>query len=217
MITLCGFAVSNYYNKVKLALLEKQVPFTEKKVSPGQDAALLDASPLGKIPYIETEQGPVSESQVILEYLETCFPAHRLLPQDPWAAAKERELITHLELHIELVARELYGEVFFGAPRVPDAIRERTEKLLRRNLKAWAKLAKFSPYVAGGTFSMADCAAYVHLPLVAGATKAAFGSDLVADAGVDWKGYLKLVGERASAQRVGADRKAALDERAKQS
>ena len=26
MITLCGFAISNYYNKVKLALLEKGVP-----------------------------------------------------------------------------------------------------------------------------------------------------------------------------------------------
>ena len=29
-ITLCGFAVSNYYNKVKLSLLEKGVPFTNK-------------------------------------------------------------------------------------------------------------------------------------------------------------------------------------------
>ncbi|WP_204350045.1 glutathione S-transferase N-terminal domain-containing protein, partial [Serratia marcescens] len=29
MITLCGFPMSNYYNKVKLALLEKGIPFTE--------------------------------------------------------------------------------------------------------------------------------------------------------------------------------------------
>ena len=40
MITLCGFAVSNYYNKVKLALLEKGVPFNEElasgSVSPSQ-------------------------------------------------------------------------------------------------------------------------------------------------------------------------------------
>ena len=28
MIVLCGFQLSNYYNKVKLALLEKGVPFT---------------------------------------------------------------------------------------------------------------------------------------------------------------------------------------------
>ncbi|MBB4200493.1 hypothetical protein GGD83_004322, partial [Rhodoblastus sphagnicola] len=30
MITLCGFGVSNYYNKLKLCMLEKGVPFTEK-------------------------------------------------------------------------------------------------------------------------------------------------------------------------------------------
>ena len=30
MITLCGFAASNYYNKVKLALLEKGVAFEEE-------------------------------------------------------------------------------------------------------------------------------------------------------------------------------------------
>jgi glutathione S-transferase len=30
MLTLHGFAISNYYNKVKLALLEKGVPFEEK-------------------------------------------------------------------------------------------------------------------------------------------------------------------------------------------
>lgn len=30
MLTLCGFSVSNYYNKVKLALLEKAIPFEEE-------------------------------------------------------------------------------------------------------------------------------------------------------------------------------------------
>ena len=32
MITLCGFSLSNYYNKVKLVLLEKGIPFTEERV-----------------------------------------------------------------------------------------------------------------------------------------------------------------------------------------
>ena len=31
-ITLCGFSVSNYYNKVKFSLLEKGIPFTEAQV-----------------------------------------------------------------------------------------------------------------------------------------------------------------------------------------
>ena len=47
MFKLCGFAASNYYNKVKLALLEKGVPFEEELVWLGEtDQA---ASPLGKV------------------------------------------------------------------------------------------------------------------------------------------------------------------------
>ena len=36
MLTLCGFAASNYYNKVKFALLEKGVPFQEELAWVGQ-------------------------------------------------------------------------------------------------------------------------------------------------------------------------------------
>jgi hypothetical protein len=39
------------------------------------------------------------------------------------------------------------------------------------------------------------------------ATKAVYGEDLLAAAGIDWKPYIKLIGERPSAQRVVADRR----------
>ena len=62
MITLCGFPVSNYYNKVKLALLEKNVPFVEETVmTKSTDEAVLSASPLAKIPFIRTEHGALSD------------------------------------------------------------------------------------------------------------------------------------------------------------
>ena len=32
VITLCGFGVSGYYNKLKLFLLEKEIPFREKLI-----------------------------------------------------------------------------------------------------------------------------------------------------------------------------------------
>ena len=40
------------------------------------------------------------------------------------------------------------------------------------------------------------------------ASKSVLGEDLLAAAGIDWKAYVKLIGERPSAQRVAADRKA---------
>lgn len=209
MITLCGSSISNYYNKVKLALLEKGLPFTEEAVGVGRsDEATLAASPLAKIPFIRTPQGTLCESQAIVEYLEALQPEPRLLPADPFAAAKVRELITFLELHLELVARELYTQAFFGGS-VSDATQARVRQRLERNIPALKRLLKFAPYAAGEQFTLADCAAWVHLSVVSLATKAVYGEDLLLAGGIDWKPYVKFIAERPSAQRVHADRKQA--------
>lgn len=210
MIQLHGFAVSNYYNKVKLALLEKNVPFTEvHQGTRSTDEAVLAASPLAKIPYVTTDQGSLCESQAILEWLEDAFPQPPLMPADPFAAAKVRELTTFIDWHLEMTARQLYGSVFFGAAPLSDANKARIRQELEKNIAAFKRLAKFSPYVAGEQFTQADCSAFNNLPLVGMATKGAYGEDLLLAGGVDYKPYIKLVSERASAQKVAADRKAA--------
>jgi len=207
MITLCGFAISNYYNKVKMALLEKGLEFTEQRVLTGsKDEAVLGASPLGKIPYLLTDAGALCESQVINDYLEATYPQPALLPADPFAAAKVRELTVFIDMHIELVARELYVQAFFGGT-VSDAVQQRVRKQLEKNIAGFKRLAKFSPFVAGDTFTLADCSAFNNLPLVAMASKIVLGEDLLGAAGIDWRGYVKKVSERPSAQRVVADRK----------
>jgi len=208
MLVLCGFATSNYYNKVKLALLEKGVAFTEELVPGGKKSDMvLEASPLGKIPFIRTEHGTLCESQVILDYIEAAYPTPPLMPADPWQAAKVRELTTFVELHLEIVARELYPKAFFGGELSEGNI-ERLRKLLVRNIAGFKRLAKFAPFVAGDTFTQADCAAWASLPVVAMATRAIYGEDLLAAGGIDVKAYGALIGERPSAQRVTADRKA---------
>jgi glutathione S-transferase len=203
MLTLCGFSASNYYNKVKLALLEKGIAFDEELVWVGQtDPA---ASPLGKVPYLKTDAGALSESTVILEYLEAAYPQQPLLPTDPFAAAKVRELVRYIELHLELVARNLYPEAFFGG-KISDAAKEKTGQQLEKNAAAFAKLVRFSPFIGGDTFSLADVAAAVHLPLVSGASKLVCGRDCLADLPV--RDYLKLLNARPALQQVNADRKA---------
>ena len=209
MLTLCGFAASNYYNKVRLALMEKGVPFNERLVWTDRSAALMEQSPLGKIPYFEIDDVALCESQVMLDYVEAAYPAHPLLPSDPLAAAKIRELIQFIELHLELVARELYKEAFFGG-KVSDDVKNNVRKLLTRNAAALGKLVKFSPYLAGATFTMADCAGAVHLPIVSMASKAIYGEDVLAAYPV--RDYLKLLGERVTVQKINEDRKANMVE-----
>ena len=202
MLTLCGFSASNYYNKVKLALLEKQLPFDEELAWIGEtDMAL---SPLGKVPYLRTAQGALSESDAIIEYVETLPSEVPLLPADPFAAAKVRELCVFLDLHLELVARNLYPQAFFGG-QVSDSLKERTLAQLDKNVAAFARLARFGPFVAGDRFTLADCCAIVHLPLVSAASKIVCGRDVLADLPV--REYLARMGERPTVQQVQADRK----------
>ena len=205
MLKLGGFALSNYYNKVKLTLLEKNIPFEEVLAWADRAPALLERSPLGKVPYLETADGVLCESQVINDYLEAAYPQPALMPADPFAAAKLRELMVFLELHLELVARELYGAAFFGGT-VTDDTKARVHKQLVRNVKAFRTLAKFSPYIGGAEFTLADCAALVHLPLITMASKIVLGEDVLAELPV--KPYLELLSSRATVQKVNQDRKA---------
>jgi glutathione S-transferase len=206
MLKLYGFPLSNYYNKVKLILLEKGVAFEEVLSKTGAEG-IYEKSPLGKVPYIETEDGFLCESQVIVDYIEARWPTPALIPGDAWQAAKVRELITFCDLHVELCARQLYAQAFFGGS-LSEKFVERVKGDLIKNLAGFKRLARFAPYAAGDTFTMADCAVYTSLPLAALASKMVCGEDLVAAAGIDWKSYVKLIEARPTAQQVAADRKA---------
>jgi glutathione S-transferase len=214
MVKVCGFRVSNYHNKVLIALYEKGVPFEEDcNVKPSQAPEYLALSPMGKVPYAEIGGTRLSESEVILEYLEDAYPEKPLLPKDPLARAKVRELTTVIELHLELVARRLYPSAFFGGT-ISDGAKQAVDKDLAKGIRALNALAKFDPFIAGKELTLADCAAAVHLPILSIATKITFGRDYLADI-APMKPYLKMLNERPAFARVAAGRKAAQEEAAR--
>ena len=210
MLRLCGFRISNYHNKVRIVLLEKGIEHEEDaSCPPRQSEEYLARSPMGKAPFLELDGGRrLSESEVICEYLEEVYPQKPLLPREPWQRAKARELVTHIELYLELVARRMYGFVFFGRP-VDEEIKSAAQKELAKGVRAFKALATFDPYIAGSELTLADCAAFVHLPLVSLCTKIAFGRDVLEEI-EPLKPYLKMLGERPAFQRVNEDRKAAM-------
>ena len=205
MLKLCGFAVSNYFNKVKIALLEKGVPFEEELVYTTDKELLAGRSPMGKVPFIQTEAGSLCESQVICDYLDEAYPANPLYPADPFARAKVRELCTVIEMHLELHARRLYAETFFGGT-VTDQTKEQVKKDLARGVQALSGLAKWAPFIAGDKLTYADCAAYVSLPLVSMASKKIYGEDALASV-PQVREYLGMLKVRPHMMTVEADRK----------
>ena len=207
MLKLCGFPISNYYNKVRIALIEKGIAHeADPGCRPSQEEAFLTRSPIGKVPFLELDGGRrLSESQVICEYLEDAFPQKPLMPRDPYERARTRELLVYLELHVELVTRRLYG-LLFGRP-VDDEVKAKTGKDLAKGLRALKTLARFDPYIGGKELTYADCAAFVHLPLVTMSTKDAYGRDFL-EGLPQVKDYIKMLKARPAFAQVDEERKA---------
>ena len=210
VITLCGFGVSNYYNKLKLVMLEKGIAFEERLDYPWQREAFWGSSPLGKIPFVETEHGGLSESEVILDYLEERFPGKPLYPSNIFARAKCRELIQHLELNCEWVSRRLYKECFFGGSVSAETKNEGKERLVI-GLDAVARLATFNPYVLGEVFTAADCAAYIHFLMIRLATQKIYGHDMVLARLPQVAAYMQFIEARPHVKTINAGRAIAMD------
>lgn len=208
MLTLHGFNVSNYFNMVKLALLEKGLEFKVNTVHPSQDEAFLKISPRGKVPCLETEHGCFSETNVILEYLEETQGGKPLLPKDPFERANVRALTKEIELYIELPARMCYPEVFFGG-KVDQAIKDKAKADLLGGVAALKRHGKFAPYVAGSDMTIADLMFLYSIDLASIVAKKAFGMDLLADF-PEAKKLLELLNQNPHVQQIDADKKAEM-------
>jgi glutathione S-transferase len=177
MIKLYGSPLSNYVCMVKTALIEKQIPFEMVAARPSQDPAWLAMSSMGKIPCIQTDSGYLAETRAILDYLEESSPTPALLPADPFARAKVRELAQSVELYLELVARKGYGFLF--GREVPESAKAELARDLPKGLAAVGKLVKFSPWIAGEQFTYADLVAFWSLGLAQRSAQMNAGVDLL--------------------------------------
>ena len=155
MLTLHGFAYSNYHNIVKHALMHKGIPFTEHVVYPNTPE-LLAVNPTGKAPAMTTEQGThLSESSVLVDYLEDAYPQVPLYPADAETRARVRQLMKVSELYLDLPARRLLP-VMLRRVQLDDAVKEEVRAVLERGTRSLNALASFSPYVLGEELSLAD-------------------------------------------------------------
>ena len=208
MLKLYGFSVSNYYNMVKLALLEKGLPFEEVPFFAGQTAEALAVSPRGKVPVLGVEQGFINETSVILEYIEQTQQGPALLPAEPFQRAQVLALCREIELYIELPARACFAEAFFGMT-VPEAIKEKSRAELLLGIGSLGRHGKFAPYVAGASFTLADLYFMYSLNLACGVGEKLFRLDLLAQL-PQAKALLGRLNEMPNAQKVEADRQAAM-------
>lgn len=208
MITLYGIPLSNFFSMTKHAILEKGVEVEFVDCRPGQDPAFLEMSPMGKVPFVKTPDGFLSESTVIMEYLEDTAGGPALMPSDPYEKALVRRLMKTVELYIEAPIHPLVGALF-GREVAPWVI-ENCPAQARRGLGALGRMARFSPWLAGEQFTYADILAFYSLNLSRTLTLSNYEWDLLDDV-PGLKDWYELMSERAVTKEVMKDVKAASE------
>ncbi|MBY0339056.1 MAG: glutathione S-transferase N-terminal domain-containing protein [Acetobacteraceae bacterium] len=160
MYELISATPSPYARKVRIALIEKGLPFTLRTEIPWHaDTATPAYNPLEKLPVLVLPDGSgIYESRFILEWLEVMHPTPALLPRDPRLALKARQ--------VEVIADGICDAtvlLFFerrrGQPSEPWMARQRRK--VDGGVAALARLAAEAGegWLAGDAFGLAEIAA----------------------------------------------------------
>ncbi len=157
MYRLISATPSPYARKVRIALLEKGIPFELHTEVPWHaDTATPAYNPLEKLPVLVLPDGTgIYESRFILEWLEVKHPTPRLLPDDADAVLAARQ--------VEVIADGVCDAVvllFFERRReAPSAAwMARQRRKVEGGVRALAARAG-EGFLVGGRFGLADIAA----------------------------------------------------------
>lgn len=157
MYKLISATPSPYARKVRIALIEKGIPFELQTEVPWHEATATPAyNPLEKLPVLVLPDGSgVYESRFILEWLEVKHPSPRLLPDTPDDILAARQ--------VEVIADGICDAVvllFFERQREAPSAEwlARQHRKVEGGVRALARKAG-EGFLVGGRFGLADIAA----------------------------------------------------------
>jgi glutathione S-transferase len=147
MLTLLEHPLSPFAQKVKIALREKGVPFevsTPASIGSGRND-FAHANPRGEAPVLFTDEGPIFDSSIILEYVEDAFPQLPLRPADAYGRAMARTIEEVCDTHYEAINWGLSEITFFRR-----AEGELAESMRAKAAQQWAMLNSWLERRLGG-------------------------------------------------------------------
>lgn len=149
--------LSPFASRARLAVYAKNAPIEVSYPPAGglKCPEYLAVNPLGKIPCLETKEGGIPESYVIIEYLEDAFPEPSLLPGTPEQRAHIRAVGRIADLYVAAP-----GQIIFGQrdPATRDqALVDANIAKLDQGLGWIEGYLGDDGFAAGERFSLADC------------------------------------------------------------
>jgi len=203
MIKLFEHPLSPYAQKVKIALIEKGIPFETAMpdLLSGGDAAFRAANPRLEVPALVDGDASVFDSTIILEYIEDKWPKPPLLPAAPVERARARTLEEICDTQYEAINWGLFEIRVFGRAKgaLADEMIARAGKQIAGMNAYLERALGGAEYFHGAQFGWADLSVIPHV------NAAAAVNGFAPPAGSALARWLDRVRERPSVQRVAAE------------
>jgi glutathione S-transferase len=125
-------------------------------------AAYLAINPKGRVPTLITEQGILTETGAILDYIADTTPQAGLRPTDPYQAAKMREAMYYLAstMHVNH-AHKMRGHRWADQQSSFDDMKAKSVQTMTDSAAYVENHVLTGPFVLGETVSLADAYLYV--------------------------------------------------------
>jgi glutathione S-transferase len=152
---------SSYCQKALIALYENNVPFEYRQLgNEKMDAELEALWPFKRMPLLVDKDRTVVESTIIIEYLDLHHPGSvRMVPADARAALDVRMMDRFFDNYIMTpMQRIVFDYIRSPEDRHPPTVAE-SRKMLDTAYLWLDNTMKDREWAAGGSFSLADCAA----------------------------------------------------------
>ena len=156
-LEIIGAPWGNFVRTVRMACVEKGVPYTLNVVKP-HEGLVAAIHPLGMVPCLRHGEVTLCESRAICTYIDMAFPGPPLVPADPVAAAVQEQWISLVLTTFDPVLARQYLVTYINAPGgtpAPEAV----SAIMPRVRDCFGVLEQrlaAVPYLAGAAFSLAD-------------------------------------------------------------
>ena len=160
-LTLYSHPLSSYCQKVLIALRENEIPFTYRHLEePGAEQERAALWPMGRFPVLVDDGRTIAESSIIIEYLDRRYPGPvRLLPDDRDAALEIRFMDRFFDNYVMTAMQAPVSEALRPESTRMEEVMARTRQALDTAYAWLEERLSGRTWAAGGSFTMADCAA----------------------------------------------------------